>query len=231
MKLRSLAQLATYTRKLADALGQSALDRHPDVDVFAAVNRGVTSFRRYLNQGGGGDRMLSSSAVNMTGASLYALPVDFAALWAVELGPNSMGGTDWLDVHDPIDSTILQADSGGSDRESSFRIVGGNLELLPPPVAGQQLRIWYVASSSDLVVSTDTAETFEEYVASFAASELATSDRAWDLADRMTSRCGALVPQIKVLARQRNMATPARVRDTWGERVSTTRLNGRRGYR
>lgn len=223
MELRSLAQLAAYARKLADAEGETALARHSDADVFLAVNRGIAKFRRKLVQAGGGAGLLASMATTTTGGTLYPLPVDFAALWSVELSPDSYGGTQWVGSMDPLESASTQASvAGGFGEMTRYRMIGSNLEMLPAPIQGRALRIWYVPGGSDLEAA-DMADVFEEYVAMFAASELATNDRAWDLRDRLRADCTGMEPDITKLARSRDLGAPSRVRDVWGERTRARR--------
>lgn len=216
-ELRSLAQLSAYARKLADAEGETALARHPDVDVFGAVNRGIKKFRRKLVQAGGAGRLLSSITTATTGAELYALPVDFATLWSVELSCTD-GRVEWVGSLDPLEAAATYGSHLGIDPTSRYRLLGSNLQMLPAPALGGALRIWYVPGGSDLEAA-DMVDVFEEYVAMFAASELATADRAWDLRDRLRADCAGMEPDITKLARQRDMAAPQRVRDTWAERT------------
>lgn len=218
MIYRSLAQLASYTRQLGDLEGQTALERHPDASVYAAVNRGVDSFRRLLVQVGGAAEFLASEQVAVVaGQSLYPMPLDLYSLWAVDLGPNFEGQRDWLFSLDPIEATHADGEA------PRYRVIGSNIEIVPAPKDGQSLMLWYVASPVALSNPSEMVEVFEEYVSRFAVRELTTKDRAWDVVDRMTQQLQELVPQIRVFARLRDQGSPPRIRDTWNERTSRHR--------
>ncbi len=226
MQWRSLADLTLYARELLDAEGNTSSSRHTNASMYRAVNRGLNAFNRILVQAGGGGRFLGSMQLTGTGGTLYALPVDFGSLLSVELGPNSYGGTDWIgsmDARESVDERSLIATSGATDGGNRYRLLGDNLEVLPAPTTVQTLRLWYVKTSPQLQNASDMAQSYEDYVARYAVRDLATKDRAFDVADRMSAQLQEMVPQIRVLARQRDAAAPARVADVWGQRISARR--------
>jgi hypothetical protein len=228
MLTRSLSQLMESAREAADAEGESALARHPDDKVRDYVNRGIAAFQRIVADAAGAATVTITTSV---GSTLYALPVDFGHLLSAELGPNSAGHQDWLlrfDVTERADLSRLDA----STSLSRYRLQGDNIEILPGPRAGQRLTLWYIPSATQLDAPgelLDVGARYDDYIICYAAREMGTKDRAWDLVGQMAARLGEIEPKIRKYMRSRDQANPPRVRDVWSHRVDRFGRTSRRG--
>lgn len=228
MITQSLLQLASTVRRTADIEGDSARERHPDAAVYDLVNRGISAFHRVVVAAGGGGRYVAQAAFETNGqTSLYPLPADLAFLVSMMIGPDDFGHTQWILPFDDADRAHLVDVPVNAHRWStSYRLTGDNIELLPVPSDSKTVTLWYVPDAPTLTSPSDSVDVglrFDDYISCYAAREVATKDRAWDLADRMTARLAELEPQIRKYVRQRDQNGGAIMRDAWSQR--------RRNYR
>lgn len=227
---RTLAQLAADVRKFANVQGTTALQRHPNADVYDYVNRALGSLHRRLTAAQPDQRYLSSTSASFSdGTSTYSLPVDFDHLIAVEVSAN--GVKRWLvayEMHEHASLTSPDTDFVGVP--FAYRLRGANIDFLPTPEsADYTYYLWYVPTPRQFATSGDEAQTFDtinrldDYVIAYAARIIATKDKQWDLVGECKSLCAEMEAEIAVIGRGRDQNSPPRIvdetlADRWGRR-------------
>lgn len=99
-----------------------------------------------------------------------------------------------------------------------YRLRAGNIEYLPTPGAsGYTSTLWYVpvpvTLASGGATTFDTIDRLDDYIIWYAAREVAKKDRLWDLHNVLSQNLAELRSDIEMLARNRDMNSPPRVRD------------------
>lgn len=163
-----------------------------------------------------------------TGVQFYNLPSDFYKLLGVDLGV-SPGNNAWLTLRKfefisrnryvyPQITTNLLGVAG-----MRYRLMGNQLELIPPPQAGQMLQIWYVPRMTELLQDTDTVDGVSgwvEYIIVDAAIKALQKEES-DVSVLMSQKM-ALLDRIEAAAENRDAGEPEtisdarRYTDLWG---------------
>lgn len=227
---RTIDQMVSAIRRAANVQGATALNRHPDADVFDYANRGIAALDRLLKLADTGQRFLSSTTITTTnGTELYALPSDFMAL--VSLSGEFDGTMRWLTSYEHNERPLLSDENAGWTGEPLYyRLRQANISLLPTPAAEYTLTLWYAPAPSTLVSGQnyDTIARLDDYIVSYAARLIAQKDANWELYDRLGVALAEMRGEIEALGRNRDLASPARiidttVRDRWGRMRRYTR--------
>lgn len=232
---QSLSQLRSATRRTADVEGTDALVRHPDTDVNDAVNRGLAALYRILSRSRGEQRYLSVySFETEDGTSLYPLPADFMHLISIDITVDSRKL--WLDAFQSNERPALSdTNVAWTGKPFAYAIRGENIELLPIPGDAYDVNIWYAPALSTLTSDSDTFDTIErldDYVVWYAARELATKDKSWDLVSALTAKLQEMRGEVEAIARARDQNAPSRIVDeTVNDRFGRTGVFRRWGMR
>lgn len=220
---RTIDQMANATRRAANALGATALQRHPDVDLFDYVNRGIAALDRILKIADTGQRFLSSTSITTAvGSELYELPPDFLHL--ISLSGEVNGVMRWFTSYEHNERPLLvDQNAGWTGEPLYYRLRQANISLLPIPSGVYTLTLWYAPAPGALTTgqSYDTIARLDDYIVTYAARFIAEKDSNWDLYDRLTARLGELRGDVEALARNRDTNSPGRIidvtqRDRWG---------------
>lgn len=220
---RTIDQMVAATRRASNTQGASALLRHPDVDVFDYVNRGIAALDRILKIADTGQRFLSSATITtVNGTELYSLPSDFMHM--LSLSGNVNGVARWFTSYEHNERPMLSdANAGWTGEPLYYRLRQGNISLLPVPAAEYTLTLWYAPAPSTLTTgqSYDTIARLDDYIVYYASREIAKKDKQWDLHDRLTANLAEMKSEIEALGRNRDANSPARIidattRDRWG---------------
>lgn len=213
---QTLAQLRSATRREADLEGTDALSRHPDSDVNDAVNRGLAALYRILVRSRGEQRYLSSQSISTAaGTTTYALGSTFMHLISIDITVN--GRKYWLQAYQPNERVSLSdTNIAWTGEPFCYAIRGDNIELLPTPGGVYAVTAWFVPAPVALSSDSDTTDTIarlDDYVIWYAARELATKDRAWDLVAALTAKLNEMRDDIESIARSRDQNSPSRMTD------------------
>lgn len=212
---RTIDQMVNATRRVTNALGTSALQRHPDVDLFDYVNRGIAALDRKLKLADTGQRFLSSSTITtVVGTEVYALPSEFMAL--ISLSGDINGSQRWFTAYDLNERPrLIDQNAGWTGEPLHYRLRQGNISLLPTPADVYTLTLWYAPNASTLTTGQtyDTINRLDDYIVWYAAREVCKKDANWELHDRLTQSMGEIASEIEALGRNRDMSSPARIVD------------------
>ncbi len=212
---RTIDQMVSAVRKTTNALGTSALQRHPDVDLFDYVNRGIAALDRKLKLVDTGQRYLSSSTITtVDGTELYALPSDFMML--ISLSGEINGVMRWFQAYDLTERPkLLDANAGWTGEPLVYRLRQGNISLLPIPADVYSLTLWYAPAPSTLTTTQtyDTIARLDDYIVDYAARFICRKDSNWELHDRLSASLTAMEGEIEALARNRDLNSPSRIID------------------
>ena len=213
---QTLAQLRTNVRRMADAGGTTALQRHPDADLNDYVNRGIAALRRELDVAIPDQRFLASSTVTTAaGTTTYSLPADFNHLVSIDILAD--GTKTWLlpyEMHER--ASLTTPDTNASGVPLSYRLRGSNVELLPAPQGVYTVTLWYVSDPSTLSLDASTFDTItrlDDYVIAYAAKLVAMKDKNWDLAGACDGLMDRMREDVQFIARSRDRNSPSRIVD------------------
>lgn len=119
-----------------------------------------------------------------------------------------------------------------------YRLLGNNqMEFIPTPSAGQQIRLWYIPRLKELLLDTDTTDTgvsgWIEYVIVKAAFYALTKEES-DTSS-LVLQLAALQERIQTTAVNRDAGKPERISDSrsnsgWGNGYNGGGWNGRGGF-
>lgn len=212
---RTIDQMVNATRRATNALGTTALQRHPDVDVFDYVNRGIAALDRRLKLADTGQRFLSSTTITTAaGTESYALPATF--MFLISLSGSIDGVMRWFTPYAHNERPLLSDPNAGWTGEPLYyRIQGSNLSLLPVAAGVYSLTLWYAPNPSTLTTgqSYDTIARLDDYIVCYAARLIAEKDSNWELHDRMGARLAELQGEIEAIGRNIDANSPARIVD------------------
>lgn len=234
---RTLEQMAASVRECADIEGTSAATRHTNAQVYEYVNRGIAALYRILQQSIPDQRYLSSQAISITsGTATYALGSTFTMLVSVDATFN--GVKFWVQRYDLIDRPALSNTSSASSAPYTYRLRGSNIEFMPTPSSAGTANVWFVPAPDQLTAgqAIDTIARLDDYVIWYAAREVATKDKEWQLVQALDGRLAGMRADIEVAARSRDLNDPpgvtnTRTFDRLGRLVSgSSRTNLRRRY-
>jgi hypothetical protein len=220
---RTIDQMVNAARRATNALGTSALQRHPDVDVFDYVNRGIAALDRILKVCDSGQRFLASTEIDTaSGTELYDLPSDF--MFLISLSGEVDGVMRWFTSYEHNERPLLSDQNAGWTGEPLYyRLRGANISLLPVPAAEYTLTLWYAPTVGTLTTgqSYDTIARLDDFIVCYAAQLIAQKDSNWDLYDRMDAKLATMRGEIEALGRNRDANSPSRIidstmRDRWG---------------
>lgn len=215
---KELQEIRTNVRRFANVQGTTALLRHPDADLNDYINRALGSLHRKLTTALPDQRFLAStSLVTEADVSTYALASTFDHLISVELTAD--GRRVWLvgyEMHERADLT--SPDNQGNGIPFTYRLRGGNIDLLPTPGAEYTVLLWWVPTSQQLTGDAQTFDTIsrlDDYLIAYASRLVAIKDKNWDLAAACKDMLAELDGEISVLARNRDRNSPPRIVDVY----------------
>ena len=157
-----------------------------------------------------------------SGASSFTLPTDFYKLRGLDLALDSSGNNytpvprfNWnnRNIRNANVSRLLSGQFN-----VSYRIVGGNMELVPTDSASGDYRMYYVPIYTPLVDDTDTADTavsnqsWHEYIIVDVAIKMLSKEES--STTHLEREKLALIERIESAARNRDANQPETVSDT-----------------
>jgi hypothetical protein len=165
------------------------------------------------------DYFLDSSNINVvSGTDAYALPATFYKALGVDVNE----GGQWFSMRrfNWGERNTFNVVSGQNQRTSGYRIMGGNLRIIPSPSWSSTVRLWFIPAPPKLVLDADTWDGiagWEEFAVldvliKFYGKE--ESDPSVFIAQR--DNC---LKRIVSLATDRDEGEPKRVRDVYTERA------------
>lgn len=211
---RSIDDMVSDLRYVADIGGTSSVARHPDAALFNLINRGIAAFHRKITSLAPDQRELSSTTIStVKGTSVYSLPTDLFSLLSLHIDAD--GSRVWLkDSFNPGDRAAL-TDPQASYRgvPSAYRLQAGNIEFLPVPQGIYTVTLYYAPNPDTLTTGEtfDTISRLDDWVIWYAAKEVAKRDRLRDLYSMCTADMAALEGEILELARNRDRNAPATI--------------------
>lgn len=212
---RTIDQMVKATRQAANVQGATALQRHPQADLFDYVNRGIAALDRLLKLADNGQRFLSAHTFETSsGLELYELPSDFLSL--ISLSGDIDGALRWFTSYEHNERpSLADKNAGWSGAPLHYRLRGGNISLLPVPAATYTLTLWYAPAPSALTTGQtyDTIARLDDYIVNYAARIIAKKDSNWELYDRLGAELAEMRGEIEALGRSRDQNSPARIID------------------
>lgn len=215
---RTRSQIRDDVRKFANVQGTTALLRHPDADLNDYINRGLSRLRFLLTQANPDQRYLAtSSGTTTSGTTVYSLPSDFGHLISLDLEAN--GVKHWLQAYELNERPALTTDSTSfAGIPFTYRLRGGNVELLPEPTGTYTYTLFYVPHTTELAsdgATLDTVNRLDDYVIAYAAQLIAIKDKNWDLKQACAEKMAELNEEVRTLGRDRDQNSPPRVIDVY----------------
>jgi hypothetical protein len=216
---RTLAQLRDAVQRTADVVAFT--DKHPEAYVNDLVNRGCAALERQCLIINPEFKPLASTTITADGANtMFALPAGYRSLISVEF--TSASDTQfkrWLTPYEMHErATLTESDTTARDaRTNWYRVIGTNLELLPRPQEDDSALVWYATTITQLSANAGTInvmDRLDDYIIWWAAREIAQERENWERYDRLSASLGALVDDIRILARSIDLSHPARIVDT-----------------
>jgi len=211
-RTRTLTNLIADVRAVADIEG----DLHvTDAQITEFLNQGITELYDMLVEARGHEYYLTSGTVaTVSGTETYSLPTDFMELHKVDIAVN---GSNWdLTPYSLHERNDYNQTSGGSTYPVVYRVIGGNISLLPVPRAVYTVTLRYVPCATRLASGSDTFDGisgWEEYpIWRAAAYCLAKEESDPSFALQMLA---TLKKRIENMATKRNAYGAERVRDVY----------------
>jgi hypothetical protein len=215
---RTLAQIRDSVQRTA---GISAFvgsgKRHSEASVNDLINRGFGALQRATAIIDPEFRPIESTTITTDGdASEYPLPSDCRSVLAVYYTADST--SDWLTRYELNERAALTDEEATSaaSRAWHYRVLGGNIELLPLPDEDHTATVWYATTAIQLTADGQTADVYDrldDYVIWWAAREIAMDREDWERHDRLGGKLAELDQQIQILARSRDLSGPSRIID------------------
>lgn len=215
---RTLAQIRDSVQRTA---GISAFvgtgKRHSTESVNDLINRGFGALQRATAVIDPEFRPLASEDIETDGdATEYALPADCRSVLAVYYTADDT--SDWLTRYELHERAALTDDEATAlaSRAWHYRVLGGNIELLPLPDEGHTATVWYATTAIQLTADGQAADVYDrldDYVIWWAAREIAMDREDWERHDRLGGKLAELDQQIQILARSRDLSGPSRIVD------------------
>lgn len=233
---QSQEQMRNGMRKFANVQGTTALLRHPDDDCNDYLNRGLGALHRRLTTALPDQRILSSTTLSTSeDVTVYGLPSGFDHLISAELTAD--GHRSWLHGYEMSErAALVSPDNPSMGIPFTYRLRGGNIELLPAPGGVYSVLLWYVPSASQLTSDAQTYDTIsrlDDFLIAYGGRLIAIKDKNWDLVAAAKQILDELDEEIATLARNRDRNSPPRIVDTystdrWGRTPgATSRARGR----
>jgi hypothetical protein len=214
---RTLAQLRDAVQRTADVVAFT--DKHPVVYINDLVCRGIGALQRQCRIINPEFVPVASTTITADGAStFYALPAGFRSLISVEYTGDDTTHKTWLTPYEMHErATLSESDTASRSIGAQwYRVIGTNLELLPLPAADHTALVWYATNVTQLSLDADTVnvmDRLDDYIIWWAAREIAQERENWERYDRLSASLGALVEDIRIMARQIDVSHPARIVD------------------
>jgi hypothetical protein len=210
----TLADMRDAVRRTADVVAFT--EKHPDTRVNDLINQGLGALSRICRTTNPEFQPIASYEIPTDGANtMFALPSDFRSLLMVQyetdderrfwLTPYELHERAHLTSSDVVENSLMAR---------SYRVMGGNIELLPMPPDDHEATVWYATTMTQLAGDAETFDTMDRldsYVIWWAAREIAMEREAWERHDRLTAKMGELEADIRILARSLDTSHPRRV--------------------
>lgn len=159
---RTLGDMRSDVRLRADLVGNQFVT---DSELNEYINQSLAELYDRLVKSRGQEYYAAEQTIATTGVETYALPADHYETLYVELdygGTRSRLGS--YSFHER--ARLLGTSAANPGVPVAFRIIAGNLSLLPLPTAGYTVRHWYVPACPRLTndaASFDGVDGWEEY--------------------------------------------------------------------
>jgi hypothetical protein len=219
-RTRTLEEMTSDVRIKADI--RNALSRWPAATLYRLVNQGVAALRDLMIEVRGQlfFRKNGGQTLTLTTATRYALNADFYMLISVREEETG----DLLRMWKPEDESWLREAGLGSDRPTHYQLQQDPsdaltyIELLPATRGGKTVKLEYIPTLTDLVVSPGANtlvgyQGWEDYPVWFAVREVAIADDEPDLKKTANEQLAELGSRIRKLAPRRDQFRPERVRN------------------
>lgn len=159
---RTLGDMRSDVRLRADLVGNQFVT---DSELNEYLNQSIAELYDRLVGSRGQEYYATEQVITTTGVEGYALPADHYETLYVELDD---GGTRFrlgsYSFHQR--AALIGSSASNPGRPAAFRIIAGNLTLLPAPTAGYTIRHWYVPACQRLAsdaATFDGIDGWEEY--------------------------------------------------------------------
>lgn len=224
---RTLAQIRERVQRAAGVLAFT--DRHPTAYIDDLINGALGALLRTTATVAPEFRPIASTTITFDGTNTaYALPSGFRSAILVEyIGDDAHRA--YLGEYTMAERPRLADVDAASDSIGAvaFRLLGSNIDFLPLPPSGHTAVLWYATTATQLSSGSDTTDVVDrvdDYITWWAAREVAMDREDWERHDRLTAKLDAAVPEILIMARQRNVSGPSRpvnlyAVDRYGRRV------------
>ncbi|MBX3198239.1 MAG: hypothetical protein KF894_08850 [Labilithrix sp.] len=228
---RSQAEMRVAIRRTSDTV--KATDRTPDDAIDDLTNRGLGMFSSLCKTVTPNFEPIASTTIVMNGLDTkYLLPANFRTLISVEYSGDG-GKKRWLTRFEMFERARLSdpETTNNSTGATSFARIGTNIEFLPRPPVEHRALLWYATNAPQLTGNGQAIDTLDRlvdnYVIWWASREIAGELGHWERHESLSGKLAALEPDIRVLARTRDLTGPTRIVDVY-EANRFGRIRGRR---
>jgi len=216
---RTQAQMRESIRRASDTFGPTHAARTPDTHVDDLINRGLGMFTSLCMTVAPDFHPIASTTITANGDdTVYPLPSNYRTAISVEYIGDS-GKKTWLAPFEKHERAELSGPETGSTSQGAtgYRRIGTNIEFLPRPPAGHRVLLWYATNAPQLNGDGNAIDTLDRlvdnYVTWWAAREIAGELGNWERHESLSSKLGAIEPDVRLLARTRDVSLPSRITD------------------
>lgn len=213
--------LTTTLEDLVDAIQRTAdvakfTDKHPVAYIQKLANRGLGALSTLCRTTNPEFQPIASTTVTLDGTNtVYGLPGNFRSLISCEYTHD--GRKVYLqqyELHERAALTTPDVEQN-AQRARFYKVLGTDIEFLPLAQANDTALLWFATDATQLAAgeSVDVMDRLDSYVVWWAAREIAQERENWERFDRLTQQLGELEGDIRILARSRDLSSPARMVD------------------
>lgn len=216
----SLTTLRARVRERADMVG-SAFIADDATGMDAWINEAHQKLHGMLVDALGEEygAVGSQTYTTVSGTTNYALPADFFKLYTLDIDTNGLARA--VPQFNRAERNSLRNANLGQYLLPSYRISGGNIQLLPNTSSGQELTLTYAKQATVLVAGADTVDYpngWERFIVIDAAIQALLKEESSVTA--LSAERDRIVKEIEATKEARDLASPKRTVDVshidWG---------------
>ncbi len=195
-RARTLLQMRTRVRKLADCVGDTTTGRHTNTEINTMINESWQAMRELVSDNGHqfylkpaiatmtagatspypfGTISMPSDCVRVFGLDVQASAADVRSLTPISFSErNEFVGTYGQTTGVPCSFYIFSVGV-----ESTTSVTPGTIAIFPPPAAGYQYTLWYLPSWTDITTDAwvfDGVAGWDDWVSWDCVLKLAATD-------------------------------------------------------
>lgn len=209
----TLAQFKQRSRERADMVNSKFIS---DSELSSYINASLTELYDLLLSSRGENYYIDSfSFTTIPGSDTYPLPVDFYKLMGVDYVTSSTQSITLKSFRWQERNRFREPFYNARIYNLMYQLRNNDLVFIPTPNGNQQIKVWYIPRSPELVADTDTFDGingWEEYVVIDVAIKMKVKEES--PVDALVFAKQKMEERIAALSSGRDSTEPARVVDT-----------------